>query len=99
MEDNAPVHKKVCIPAREALRMETLEWPPNSPDLNPIENISPSWLWRLRFRPEYIIPFIRKSGGRMSACWGTRVGYFGPCPILQAKPCGRFRPVIQSSGV
>ena len=39
MEDNAPVHKKVCIPAREALGMVTLEWPPNSPDLNPIENI------------------------------------------------------------
>jgi transposase len=39
MEDNAPVHKKVCIPAREALGMVSLEWPPNSPDLNPIENI------------------------------------------------------------
>ena len=39
MEDNAPVHKKICIPAWEALGMETLEWPPNSPDLNPIENI------------------------------------------------------------
>jgi hypothetical protein len=39
MEDNAPVHKKVCIPAREALGMVTLEWPVNSPDLNPIENI------------------------------------------------------------
>src|SRR5579862_2294299 len=39
MEDNAPVHKKVCIPAREALGMTVLKWPPNSPDLNPIENI------------------------------------------------------------
>ena len=39
MEDNALVHKKVCILAREALGMMTLEWPPNSPDLNPIENI------------------------------------------------------------
>ena len=39
MEDNAPVHKKVCILAREALGMTVLDWPPNSPDLNPIENI------------------------------------------------------------
>src|SRR5436190_13047073 len=39
MEDNAPVHKKVCIPAREALEMETLESPPNSLNLNPKENI------------------------------------------------------------
>ena len=39
MEDNAPIHKKVCIPARENLGMTSLDWPPNSPDLNPIENI------------------------------------------------------------
>ena len=39
IEDNAPVHKKVCIPAREALGMTVLDWPLNSPDLNPIENI------------------------------------------------------------
>ena len=39
MEDNAPVHKKVCIPVRMKLGMTVLEWPPNSPDLNPIENI------------------------------------------------------------
>ena len=36
MEDN----KKICIPIREALAsMMALDWPPNSPDLNPIENI------------------------------------------------------------
>ena len=39
MEDNAPIHKKICIPARAELEMMSLEWPPNSPDLNPIENI------------------------------------------------------------
>src|SRR5262249_55031335 len=39
MEDGAPVHKKVCIPERENLGMETLPHPPNSPDLNPIENV------------------------------------------------------------
>ena len=39
MEDNALVHMKVCILVREDLRMKTLNWLPNSPDLNPIENI------------------------------------------------------------
>ena len=39
MEDNAPVHKGVCIQTRKDLGMITLEHPPNSPDLNPIETI------------------------------------------------------------
>jgi Transposase and inactivated derivatives len=39
MEDNAPVHKKVCIPVRKKLKMQCLAHPPNSPDLNPIEHI------------------------------------------------------------
>ena len=39
MEDNAPVHKKSCIAVRQELGMVTLDWPPNSPDLNPIENV------------------------------------------------------------
>jgi len=39
MEDNAPVHKKVCIPVRLEVGMRCHEHPPNSPDLNPIENI------------------------------------------------------------
>jgi len=39
MEDNAPPHKKVCIPIRIDLGMKCHQHPPNSPDLNPIENI------------------------------------------------------------
>ena len=39
MEDNAPVHKKVCISVRQELEMRRHQHPPNSPDLNPIENI------------------------------------------------------------
>jgi transposase len=39
MEDNAPPHKKVCIPVRQELGMRCHQHPPNSPDLNPIENI------------------------------------------------------------
>ena len=39
MEDNTPVHKKICIPVRQELGMKCHQHPPNSPDLNPIENI------------------------------------------------------------
>lgn len=39
MEDNAPVHKGACTEARKSLKWPTYEHPPNSPDLNPIENI------------------------------------------------------------
>jgi len=39
MEDNAPVHKGVYNKAREKLKWPVYEHPPNSPDLNPIENI------------------------------------------------------------
>ena len=39
MEDNALVHKKVCISVRQKLGIECWQHPPNSPDLNPIENI------------------------------------------------------------
>ena len=51
MEDNAPVHKGVCIPVRQKLKMQTLTHPPNSPDLNPIEHI---WAhMKLRIAEEY----------------------------------------------
>lgn len=39
MEDNAPVHKGVCTSERKRLNWEPYLHPPNSPDLNPIENI------------------------------------------------------------
>jgi transposase len=39
-EDNAPIHTcKLANQWRESVDMETLVWPPNSPDLNPIEQV------------------------------------------------------------
>ena len=39
-EDNAPIHKcKVASQLKQELGIETMEWPPQSPDLSPIENI------------------------------------------------------------
>lgn len=40
MEDGAPVHRsKAPATWRENHSIEKLVWPPNSPDLNPIENV------------------------------------------------------------
>jgi len=39
VEDNAPVHKKVCIPVRQELEIIYHLHSANSPDLNPIEHI------------------------------------------------------------
>ena len=58
MEDNALVYQKVCIQARKIIGCETLPHPPNSPDLNPIENI---WAHiKHRLAKEYLFVTARK---------------------------------------
>jgi len=40
MQDNAPCHKaKVVMEYLDEMNVETMNWPPQSPDLNPIENL------------------------------------------------------------
>lgn len=42
-QDNAPAHKKASVAAfLQAQNFETLDWPPQSPDLSPIE-----WVWNI----------------------------------------------------
>ncbi len=50
-EDNAPCHvSKIAKDKKEELGLRTLEWPPYSPDLNPIEGIWSYWKDRVRRR-------------------------------------------------
>ena len=39
LEDNAPPHKKMCIPIHQTLGKMCHQYSSNSPDLNSIENI------------------------------------------------------------
>ena len=40
MQDNAPCHKsRKVMDFMEENNIETMEWPPQSPDMNPIENL------------------------------------------------------------
>jgi len=52
MQDNAPCHTVKPVKAfLEANNVEFIDWPPYSPDLNPIENI---WHWiKTKFESEY----------------------------------------------
>jgi len=59
MQDNAPCHKaKLIIDYFEENHIETLNWPPQSPDLNPIENL---WNWITRkLESEFPFPTTRE---------------------------------------
>ena len=49
-QDNAPVHKSKNITALlKAKKIKMLEWPPQSPDWNPIENL---WFYIKRSQPK-----------------------------------------------
>ncbi len=42
MQDNAPSHKGHTLKFLQQNKIEFLEWPPQSPDMNPIELV---WMW------------------------------------------------------
>lgn len=95
MEDGAPVHRsKLPRLWREAHGISKLDWPPNSPDLNPIEN-----LWKIvkdsvqkealpKNREELIETIQRAWEGVSEEILGT---------LISSMPC-RLKAVIKAQG-
>ena len=54
MEDNAPVCKEVCNKAYKSLNWTSYAHPPNSPDLNPIDNIH-TWIKHIIIRKYWYV--------------------------------------------
>ena len=96
MQDNAPIHRSTSTKSwLEANEVKTLDWPPLSPDLNPIEN-----LWGYLSRKVYgngrqftSIPALK---AEIVKCWSEVTPELRTNLILSMKD--RLIKVIQNRG-
>jgi transposase len=95
MEDNAPVHKGVANTCRKELGMTIHPHPPNSPDLNPIENI---WAW-VKYRLAKDYPYITSEAQLREAvqkiCDSIPNDYFNK--FIESMP-DRYAAVVKAHG-
>lgn len=96
MQDNAPCHTAKAVKSfLERRRVELIEWPPYSPDLNPIENL---WQWmKKKLETEFpICNSAEEIEARIFEIWRTIT------PELCAKYCEnygkRLLAVIEANG-
>ncbi len=71
MQDNAPCHTARAVKAfLRQERIEIIEWPPYSPDLNPIENL---WQWiKRKLETEYpVCNSAEEIEARIFEIWNT----------------------------
>lgn len=67
-QDNDTKHIKTGSECIKQSNIEHLDWPPQSPDLNPIKNfwfILKSWIWATK--PTNLINFVSKKCGQISS--------------------------------
>lgn len=96
MQDNAACHKSRSVTAYLAQnQIQTLEWPPQSPDLNPIENIW--YLLKHQLMKYSSFPTSRKDlEARAQKCW-RNLGEETVNNILDSMP-NRVKKVIEVHG-
>jgi len=93
-EDNAPIHKSnIANQIKEELSLTTLDWPPCSPDLNPIEGIWSYWKDQVRRR----LPSNTESLERLCLQEWARI----PLTVIQANIHSipkRLEAVVKAKG-
>jgi len=88
-EDNAPCHaSKIAKDKKEALGLRTLQWPPYSPDLNPIEGLWSYWKDRVRRRLPQNLEHLKIIG----------IQEWARIPVTIIKPFIQLAQVISSKG-
>ena len=93
-QDNAPAHR--ALSTQQFLRdhrIRVLAWPPNSPDLNPIENL---WGFVTRLLPRTPVHSADELFERVNAAW-ARIPYSLVRALFRSVP-RRIQEVIQRKG-
>jgi transposase len=90
MQDNAPCHKRWDVmELLEANEANVIDWPPYSPDLNPIEHV---WHWMKReMEVNYDVPTSAEQIEQyFMEIWGTIT------PELCAAWCGNYKKRLEA---
>ena len=97
LQDGAPCHKSKIVTAwfQERLHISLIDWPGNSPDLNPIENV---WAWmksQLRDSKATSLPQLQRE---ITELWVLRMDNIQYLKNLVESMPRRLQAVIDGNG-
>jgi len=96
MQDNAPCHKAKVVRARlQRLKIPVLDWPPYSPDLNPIENVW-SWMKHKLYSKGKECESVKEVEDAFHDIWDNLTPQL--CGLFAGNMENRLRAVIEAEG-